>query len=127
MKNKLLKYAVPAAFAGVLLFFSLRASASEKKSKVRESTIAERIAGLGPDFAEPVEDVILLKEILGAWGYNPGPLNGIWTVQTSNAVKAFQKDHGLRMTGEIDNMTPNMLAGKEQRIEQRLQGIAGVL
>jgi len=131
MKN-VKKLVIPAAGIGLLfLLFSGKAKAStpkktQKPKKKYVESPASRIAGLGFDYAPPA-DVLLLKEILGAWGYDPGPLNTAYNTQTAAAVRAFQKDNNLDETGEVDGLTPLALVGKEQRINQQRQSIAGVL
>jgi hypothetical protein len=42
-----------------------------------------------------------LKEL----GYPPGPLDGIWGRQTEFAIKIFQQDHGLPVTGRLTKET----------------------
>jgi len=37
-------------------------------------------------------------------------LNGVYTIGMVSAVKAFQKKHGLPVTGEVDAKTMNKLA-----------------
>jgi len=42
-------------------------------------------------------------------GYNPGPLDGIWGSKTQKAVKKFQQDNGLLVTGKLDDETRRQL------------------
>jgi len=42
-------------------------------------------------------------------GYNPGPVDGLYGSRTADAVKAFQKDAGLRQSGRIDEGLLNSL------------------
>jgi hypothetical protein len=46
-----------------------------------------------------------LKEL----GYNPGPLDGIWGKKTESALKRFQHDNSLSMTGKLDSVTRKKL------------------
>ena len=46
-----------------------------------------------------------LKQI----GYNPGPLDGVWGSKTQKAVKQFQQDSGLPVTGNLDAETRRQL------------------
>jgi hypothetical protein len=38
-------------------------------------------------------------------GYDPGPVDGLWGRKTEAAVKEFQKDNGLSITGKLDEET----------------------
>jgi len=42
-------------------------------------------------------------------GYDPGPVDGVIGPQTRDAIAAFQSDHGLPVTGRIDNSLVNAL------------------
>ena len=46
-----------------------------------------------------------LKEL----GYNPGPVDGKIGKKTENAIRQFQQDHDLSVTGELDEETENKL------------------
>jgi class 3 adenylate cyclase len=46
-----------------------------------------------------------LKEL----GYNPGSIDGVWGKQTESAIRKFQSDNSLSMTGRIDSVTKNKL------------------
>ena len=46
-----------------------------------------------------------LKEL----GYDSGQLDGIWGKKTENAIKKFQSDNSLSMTGRIDSENKNKL------------------
>lgn len=43
-------------------------------------------------------------------GYNPGPLDGIWGKKTKSALKRFQHDNSLFMTGKLDSITKEKLS-----------------
>ncbi len=47
-------------------------------------------------------DVMELQSRLLDLGYNPGPLDGIFGPSTKKAVEAFQKERGLKITGQVD-------------------------
>lgn len=42
-------------------------------------------------------------------GYNPGAIDGIWGKKTEKAVKEFQRDNDLLVTGELDRDTKDSL------------------
>ena len=46
-----------------------------------------------------------LKEL----GYNPGPVDGIWGKKTEAAIKKFQQEKNLQVTGELDEKTREKL------------------
>jgi hypothetical protein len=56
----------------------------------------------------------LTKEVqvsLNARGYDPGPIDGSWGEKTSQALKQYQQDMGLPVTGWIDLKTADLLFG----------------
>jgi hypothetical protein len=53
--------------------------------------------------------VLKVQEELQAMGYNPGPLDGIWGKKTKRALKEFQYESGLSVTGKIDLPTKEKL------------------
>lgn len=42
---------------------------------------------------------------LGQQGYNPGPQDGVWGSRTRTALQNFQRDKGLRQSGQLDQQT----------------------
>ena len=42
-------------------------------------------------------------------GYDPGPIDGVIGRHTSDAIAAFQSDHGLAVTGQINDSLLNAL------------------
>jgi hypothetical protein len=53
--------------------------------------------------------VLKVQEELQAMGYNPGPLDGMWGRKTKRALKKFQYETGLSVTGKIDLPTKEKL------------------
>jgi hypothetical protein len=47
------------------------------------------------------EDIMEAQRLLSELGYNPGAADGIAGPKTTEAVKAFQRDHGLAEDGEV--------------------------
>ena len=45
------------------------------------------------------------QETLRQKGHDPGPVDGLMGPRTIAAVKAFQKEHGLPPTGQLDALT----------------------
>jgi len=54
-------------------------------------------------------DILIVQQRLDTFNYNPGPINGIWHPQTTEALRAFQAQHGLPVTGELDEATRRAL------------------
>ncbi len=63
--------------------------------------------GPNPVVVVPPEDrdVRVAQVALQAAGYNPGPRKGILNGTTQEAIAAFQRDHGLPITGMLDRNT----------------------
>jgi ankyrin repeat protein len=52
------------------------------------------------------------QKALEELGYDPGLPDGIWGKKTTTAVKSFQSDNGLPVTGQLDARTKTMLNSK---------------
>ena len=48
-------------------------------------------------------DMRIVQTGLAELGYRPGPINGAMTEQTQAAIRAFEKDRGLKPTGRISD------------------------
>jgi peptidoglycan hydrolase-like protein with peptidoglycan-binding domain len=46
---------------------------------------------------------------LQAFGFDPGPIDGIYSAQTQAAVRAFQATYGLSVSGLLDRQTRQWL------------------
>lgn len=55
------------------------------------------------------EDVRMLQEKLGGLGYFSGEADGSYSIETRQAVKSFQEEHGIRATGRADYETLSLL------------------
>jgi carboxyl-terminal processing protease len=61
-------------------------------------------------------DIQVAQENLRAFGFDPGPVNGIFTAETQAAVRAYQARYGLSVTGLLDRATRRgLLPGFDQR------------
>lgn len=49
-------------------------------------------------------------------GYRPGPADGVYGPQTRKAIKRYQRDHGLAVTG---NLTPATKARIKKSLHRR--------
>jgi peptidoglycan hydrolase-like protein with peptidoglycan-binding domain len=54
-------------------------------------------------------DMKLVQQRLQERGYNPGTINGTADDTTRAAIRKFQQDHGVPVTGTIDERTANQL------------------
>jgi lipoprotein-anchoring transpeptidase ErfK/SrfK len=85
------------------------------------SPIALPTAGLGIGSTGPAVQAV--KQRLTDLRYDPGPINGRFDQQTSYAVVAFQKVHGMSRTGRVtqpvadamvtDNLPASLISGGE--------------
>lgn len=64
-----------------------------------------------PTAPAPQSDPVIrqIQGILQERGYAPGPLDGVLGKKTREALRRFQRDHRLSVTGEIDTATKSVL------------------
>ena len=55
------------------------------------------------------ETIFKLQQRLTELGYSPGPRDGMWGKKTEAALKKFQEDHGISITGKLDKETQEKL------------------
>lgn len=51
------------------------------------------------------KDVVQLQSTLKIWGYDPGPIDGVFGTKTQFAVIQFQKNYGLVQDGIVGQVT----------------------
>jgi hypothetical protein len=61
------------------------------------------------DFTADENAILRAQQTLNQWGYHAGSSDGILGSNTKSALRQFQKDKGLPMTGMIDRATAKML------------------
>jgi peptidoglycan hydrolase-like protein with peptidoglycan-binding domain len=54
-------------------------------------------------------DIEVAQTHLRAFGFDPGPIDGIYTAQTQAAIQAFQTTYGLVVSGLLDRQTREQL------------------
>jgi transposase InsO family protein len=54
-------------------------------------------------------DIQVAQERLRAFGFDPGPVGGVYTAETQAAVEAYQARYGLPVTGLLDEKTRHEL------------------
>jgi peptidoglycan hydrolase-like protein with peptidoglycan-binding domain len=62
--------------------------------------------------AQAAADVERAQKALKEMGHDPGPVDGVMGAQTSAALKAYQKKHGLEVSGQLDAATAAKLGGE---------------
>ena len=62
--------------------------------------------------ASPVSDVTDVQKALNDFGYTVNA-TGTFDEDTKNAVKEFQEAHNLEVTGELDNLSYQVIMGKD--------------
>ena len=68
--------------------------------------------------APPTIDVRTAQQTLRDRGYYSGPLDGVIGPATYAALRAYQRDHGLRMTGRLDWSTARRLSSDRSAAAQ---------
>jgi len=58
---------------------------------------------------DPVDDPAGAQARLANLGYDVGPIDGTIGPRTRGAIQEFQRDHGLKATGELDETTQRKL------------------
>ena len=58
-----------------------------------------------PDRLLTTGDIQIAEEHLQVFGFDPGPVDGLFTTQTQAAVRAFQARYGLPVSGLLDAAT----------------------
>jgi N-acetylmuramoyl-L-alanine amidase len=79
-----------------------------KEAKVRLESGQEFTLSLGS--MDPVDQTSGVQGRLHALGYYSGPIDGQMNEETKEALKAFQKAHGLEQSGQPDDKTKKSLA-----------------
>ena len=59
-------------------------------------------------------DVERAQQALKRMGHDPGPVDGVMGAQTAEALRAYQKAQGLRVTGQLDDATTAKLGEPAQ-------------
>jgi hypothetical protein len=72
--------------------------------------------------AEPSQREIVLwvQQVLAELGYDPGPIDGALGAKTHDAIRRYEKDNGLTVTGEISE---SLLDGLEASIQASSGGL----
>src|SRR5262245_39619811 len=57
----------------------------------------------------PTSDITAAQQRLKDRGYYAGPVDGVIGPRTAAALRAYQRDHGLKATGQVDSPTASAL------------------
>lgn len=83
----------------------------------------QQTPGMGSDqqVSASADDINKAKEALKEKGLNPGPLDGKMDSQTQQALREFQKQNNLTVTGSLDQQTAEKLGVKLSADKQSTQ------
>ncbi len=73
-------------------------------------------SGNGNASASANNELKQAQQKLAELGYSPGPADGLMGSKTANALSAFQKDHGLEVTGSLNEETMKALNSSKQAV-----------
>jgi peptidoglycan hydrolase-like protein with peptidoglycan-binding domain len=80
-------------------------------------------AGVDRSPADPLaryrSQMTLAQEGLRRFGYEPGPIDGIMRFETASALRAFQRAHGLSVTGRTNPETLATLGIEDKLLRRR--------
>src|SRR5699024_1033559 len=63
-------------------------------------------------FDQTGENIENIQQMLKGLGFEPGRTDGYFDKGTVESVKAFQKEHDLKVTGEVDEETGGLIETK---------------
>ncbi len=90
---------------GLLALVGLLVNLTDDKSSNsdKKATVSQTYPSSGQTISRDRVAVLEAQNLLSRKGYDPGPIDGILGSKTRAAIKAFQRDKGLRESGEIDH------------------------
>jgi putative peptidoglycan binding protein len=99
---------VPIVLIGLMGFCITACMAPQAKGSAGLQPANDRILVAG--------DISVAEAHLRDFGFDPGPVDGIFTDQTRSAVRAYQARYGLLVSGQLDRATRReLLPGLGQR------------
>jgi peptidoglycan hydrolase-like protein with peptidoglycan-binding domain len=90
-------------FAGIILWLPLLLLSTCVASQTEAPTVGPGRAAF--DRILTPGDIQVAEAHLQAFGYDPGPVDGVFTAQTQTALQAFQRRYGLSVSGLLDRET----------------------
>jgi peptidoglycan hydrolase-like protein with peptidoglycan-binding domain len=90
---------------------------SDRGPSSDDTTLAPSVPGVTEESLGGVSErnAIVIEEALAGNGYDPGAVDGVIDSDTRAAIREFQSDNDLAVTGSIDRDTENMLGNSEER------------
>jgi hypothetical protein len=102
---------------GIVLLVSLSACTARDHPRLPLSHAGTSGGTLRPtlDRILSQDEIQVAEGHLQAFGYDPGPVDGLFTAQTQAAVRAFQARYGIPVSGLLDRATRReLLPGFDQ-------------
>jgi hypothetical protein len=81
------------------------AARSEQTSQQTAPSEKERITAMAPDSSSAVNTIADAQRTLNALGYQAGAPDGVLGRRTTDALRAFQRDQKLTISGRLDDAT----------------------
>jgi len=104
-----------AAVSGALLYTVTTQTSGLVTSAQAQASVDRRPVDSSAMYLEQMK---LTQETLKSFGYAPGDINGIIRSETASALRAFQREQGLKVTGQANPETLAAL-GIEDRLYRR--------
>jgi len=76
-----------------------------------DSSLAPGVPGVTEENSVNIagSGALMVEEALADRGYRPRSIDGTLDIDTRHAIRAFQRDHGLVVTGNVDRETAMLL------------------
>ncbi|MCB1477969.1 MAG: peptidoglycan-binding protein [Rhodobiaceae bacterium] len=83
----------------------------------------EKLKGFGVPLHDPEE----IQRLLANLGYDPGPVDGVIGRQVRGAIRAFEKDQGMKQTGAASFELQKKLSQEQRQRSKKSSGeVTGV-
>uniref|UniRef100_UPI000B7F1AE7 caspase family protein n=1 Tax=Candidatus Entotheonella palauensis TaxID=93172 RepID=UPI000B7F1AE7 len=102
--------ALPISHHGASVALDFRTLSSDLRWAYHTARIQVDEGTLHIDSPALTSDVEQLQQALAERGYNPGPIDGIVGPRTEAAIKAFQRDQGMRPDGKLSPILKRQLS-----------------
>lgn len=89
----------------LLLLTACAASQTAAPTAGRPASHTPGLEHPAPDRLLSRGDIQIAEQHLQGFGFDPGPIDGIFTAETQAAVRAFQARYGLPVSGLLDYST----------------------
>jgi N-acetylmuramoyl-L-alanine amidase len=102
--SNLIKLAVLVLINLCIICFAFYQEPTSSLTSARQNAL-----GVVSQYGSQSEEVTRIQSRLKSWGYFSGPITGYYGSQTTDAVKKFQKQHGLSPSGIADQKTLELI------------------